>query len=325
MSASAISAVVGIAAIVPSSAMPAARAVPVTTCEVFGADNVWNMDISRLPKHPKSTVWKRSSHAGSTDLHPDFGPPSYGIPFDVVGASHADVAVDFRYASESDDDLYPFGAGTPIEGGSDHHAVMIDSDTCTLYELFDARWNGGQPRAGSGAIFDLGSNDLRPAGWTSADAAGLPIFPGLLRWDEVQAGEIDHAIRFTVACTTRRYVWPARHQAGVNDRRCPPMGARFRLKRGFDVAGFTPNAQVVLLVMQRYGMIVADNGSDWYFQGTVDDGWTKGLLDQLKQVPAGAFVAVDARGCRVSRGSAEFAYGSDCPAPRVTEPLRGSA
>jgi hypothetical protein len=306
-----------VALVMPSTAGPAGRGpVPGTTCEVFPADNVWRMDVSALPKHPKSRLWKRSSHAGSTDLHPDFGPPAYGIPFDVVDASHDDVAVDFQYASESDDGPYPFGPDITIEGGSDRHALMVDRDTCTLYELFNARWNGGDPTAGSGAIFDLGSNDLRPAGWTSADAAGLPIFPGLVRWDEVQAGEIDHAIRFTVACTTRRFVWPARHQAGLSDRRCPPMGARFRLKRGFDVSGFSPNARVVLIAMQRYGLIVADNGSDWYFQGTVDDGWSNGLLDQLKEVPAGAFVAVDARGCRVSRDSAEFAYGPDCPAPR---------
>lgn len=289
--------------------------VPGTACEVFPADNVWRLDVSALPKHPKSKVWKRSSDAGSTDLHPDFGPPNYGIPYDVVVSSHDDVSVDFQYASESDDGPYPFGPDITVEGGSDRHALMVDEDTCTLYELFNARWNSGSPAAGSGAIFDLDSDDLRPAGWTSADAAGLPIFPGLVRWDEVQAGEIDHAIRFTVACTTRGYVWPARHQAGVSDRRCPPMGARFRLKQGFDVSGFTPNARVVLIAMQRYGMIVADNGSDWYFQGTVDDGWTNFLLDQLKQVPAGAFVAVDARGCRASKDSAAFAYGPDCPAP----------
>ena len=312
----AISAIVSAVVVVPSWVTPVGAApVPATTCEVFPADNVWNMDVSRLPKHPKSTVWKRSSHAGATELHPDFGPPSYGIAFNVVDATHDDVVVDFLYASESDDDPYPFGPDITIEGGSDRHALMVDSDTCMLYELFDARWNGGQPRAGSGAIFDLGSNDLRPAGWTSADAAGLPILPGLVRWDEVLAGEIDHAIRFTVACTTRRFIWPARHQAGAPDRRCPPMGARFRLKGGFDISGFTPNAQVVLLAMQRYGMIVADNGSDWYFQGTVDDGWTDGLLDQLKHVPAGAFVAVDTRGCRVAKGSAEFSYGPGCPAP----------
>jgi hypothetical protein len=290
-------------------------AVPGTTCEVFPANNVWRMDVSRLPKHPKSKQWKRTSHAGRTDLHPDFGPPAYGMPYDVVDASEPRVSVAFRYASESDDGPYPFGPGTPIEGGSDRHALMIDEDACTLYELFDARWNGGDPRAGSGAIFDLSSNALRPPGWTSADAAGLPIFPGLVRWDEVQAGEIDHAIRFTVSCTSRRYVWPARHQAGQADRRCPPMGARFRLKGGFDMSGFGPNARVVLRAMKRYGMIVADNGSDWYFQGTRDPGWTNGLLDQLKRVPAGAFVAVDARGCRVAKGSARFAYGPKCPGP----------
>lgn len=311
-----------VCSIVVATSLPQAGAalavrapVPGTSCQVFPADNVWNMDVSRLPKHPKSRVWKRSSHAGSTDLHPDFGPPAYGIPYDVVDAAHGDVTVDFDYASESDDGPYPFGPDITIEGGSDRHALMIDGDTCTLYELFAARWNGGSPRAGSGAIFDLGSNALRPAGWTSADAAGLPIFPGLVRWDEVRAGVIDHAIRFTVGCTTRRYVWPARHQAGESDRRCPPMGARFRLKRGFDISGFGPNAQVVLRAMRRYGMIVADNGSDWYFQGSIDEGWTNGLLDQLKQVPAGAFVAVDARGCRVSKDSAQFEFGPGCPGP----------
>ena len=313
---SCIAAIVSGAILVPVAASPVhGLPVPGSSCEVFGAHNVWNMEVSGLPEHPKSAVWKRSAHAGSTDLHPDFGPPSYGIPYDVVGAAHADVRVRFRYRAESDAGPYPFGPDIAIEAGSDRHALMIDRDTCTLFELFGARWNKGDPRTGSGAVFDLGSNDLRPAGWTSADAAGLPIFPGLVRFEEVAAGEIAHAIRFTVACTTNRYVWPARHQAGVADRRCPPMGARFRLKAGFDISRFTPRAQVVLLAMQRYGMIVADNGSDWYFQGTVDDGWTNGLLDQLKQVPAGAFVAVDVRGCRVSRDRATFDHGPDCPAP----------
>jgi hypothetical protein len=309
------------ATVAPSPAAPLSTGgrrapVPGTSCEVFPDDNVWNMDVSRLPKHPKSRQWKRSSHAGSTDLHPDFGPPSYGLPFDVVDPSHPVVTVDFQYASESDDGPYPFGDDTTIEGGSDRHALMIDPSTCTLYELFAARWNGGNPSAGSGAVFDLASNDLRKAGWTSADAAGLPIFPGLVRWDEVQAGEIDHALRFTVSCTSRRYVWPARHQAGQSDRRCPPMGARFRLKRGFNVSRFGADVKVVLRAMKRFGMIVADNGSDWYFQGTVDDGWTNGLLDQLKRVPAGAFVAIDARRCRVSKDSAAFRYGPRCRGPR---------
>ena len=192
---------------------------------------------------------------------------------------------------------------------------MVDQDTCTLYELFAARWNGGNPTAGSGAIFDLDSNDLRPAGWTSADAAGLPIFPGLVRYDEVEAGAIEHAIRLTADCTSRNYLWPARHQAGSNDRRCPPMGARFRLRSSFGMAGYSDDAKVVIRAFKHYGMIVADNGSDWYFQGTVDDRWTNDLMDELKSIPAKAFVAVDESGCRVSPGSGAFAYGPKCPAP----------
>jgi hypothetical protein len=217
------------------SALPAAAAdVPGTSCAVFPANNVWRMDIRKLPVHPKSATWKRATHAGATRLHPDFGPPSYGIPFDVVASSHAKVSIDFRYHEESDPGPYPFGGDVRIEGGSDRHAIMIDEGTCVLYELFAVRRNGGNPTAGSGAIFDLDSNALRPAGWTSADAAGLPIFPGLVRYDEVfgpNAG-IYHALRFTVGCTRRSYVWPARHQAGVANPDCPPMGARFRLKAG---------------------------------------------------------------------------------------------
>jgi hypothetical protein len=291
--------------------------VPRTTCSVFPVNNVWNMDVRGLPVHPKSAVWKRATHAGTTRLHPDFGPPSYGIPFDVVGASHDDVSIDFTYADESDPGPYPFGPDVTIEGGSDRHAIMVDADACVLYELFGAHWNGGDPWAGSGAIFDLTSNDLRPAGWTSADAAGLPILPGLVRYDEVFGGDpgIDHALRFTVSCTNRRYVWPARHQAGVADDRCPPMGARFRLRGGYDVSRFGERVRIVLRAMKRYGVIVADNGSDWYVQGAVDDRWTYRFVDQLKRVPASAFVAVDASGCKVSPGSAAFAYGPRCPAP----------
>jgi hypothetical protein len=237
------------------------------------------------------------------------------MPFDVVDASHPDLSIDFQYAGESDPGPYPFDGNTQIEGGSDRHALMIDGDSCTLYELFNARWNGGSPTAGSGAVFDLGSNALRPAGWTSADAAGLPIFPGLVRYDEVQAGLIDHAIRFTVDCTHDSYIWPARHKAGTSDKRCPPMGARFRLKNGFPMTGFSGDARVILRAMKRYGMIVADNGSDWFFQGTLDAGWTNDLLDELKSVPASAFQAVDERGCKVSANSGAFAYGPDCPAP----------
>lgn len=290
--------------------------VPGSACRVFPASNVWNMDVSALPVNAKSKMWKRSSHAGTTSLHPDFGPPSYGIPYDVVnGATHSFTSVKFQYKSESDPGPYPFDGATTVEGGSDRHALILDSNDCALYELYHARWNGGSPTAGSGAVFDLTSNALRPAGWTSADAAGLPIFPGLVRWDEIQAGHIDHAIRFTVDCTTNAYIWPARHQAGVSDRHCPPMGARFRLRAGFDISGYSTADQVVLTAMQHYGMIVADNGSDWYFQGTVDPRWTYNFVDGLKNVPGKAFVAVDESGCRVGANSGAFAYGPTCPPP----------
>lgn len=284
---------------VPS--MPADAAdVPGTTCSVFPANNAWNMDIRTLPRHPKSGTWKRATHARSTRLHPDFGPPSYGIPFDVVPSSHGKVSIDFHYDDESDPGPYPFGDDVQIEGGSDRRAVMIDEGTCLLYELFGVRRNGGHPTAGSGAIFDLHANALRRAGWTSADAAGLPIFPGLVRYDEVFGPNpgIHHALRFTVSCTRRAYVWPARHQAGVADPDCPPMGARFRLKGGHDMSGYSLKAQIVLRAMKRYGLIVADNGSDWYFQGAVDPRWTYSFVDQLKRLPAGAFVAVDASDCK---------------------------
>jgi hypothetical protein len=299
------------------AAAPPASAIPVagTSCSVFPADNVWHLDVSKLPVDRRSDTWTRAMHARHTLLHPDFGPPDYGIPFDVVDASHPNVSLAFTYADESDAGTYPFGVDTHIEGGSDRHALMIDGDTCTLYELYAARWNNGSPKAGSGAVFDLASNALRPAGWTSADAAGLPIYPGLLTYDEVATGQVDHAIRVTSACTYDDFVWPARHAAGTTDRRCPPMGARFRLRAGFDGSGFSPEARVVIHAMKRYGVIVADNGSDWYFQGTVDPRWTYSFVDQLKRIPARAFVAVDERRCRVAPDSAAFAVGPDCPVP----------
>ena len=176
-------------------------------------------------------------------------------------------------------------------------------------ELFAAEWNDAAPTAGSGAIFDLDRNRLRPETWTSADAAGLPIFAGLVRWDEVKAGSIRHAIRFTVDCTTEAYVWPARHEAGVEGPDCPPMGARFRLQSDFELSGFSHKARTILRAMQRYGLMLADNGSDWYFQGTRDDRWRNRLLDQLKRVPASAFEAVDVSGCMVDADSGR----ADCP------------
>jgi hypothetical protein len=278
-------------------------------CQVFPSDNIWNTDISSLPVDPHSAAWMASMNSGSTKLHPDFGPPSYGIPYAVVPDSHPKVKVKFHWGSESDKGPYPFGKDIPIEGGSDRHALMIDSDTCVLYELFDARWHHGSPTAGSGAIFDLGSNALRPDGWTSADAAGLPIFPGLVRWDEVKAGFIGHAIRFTADLTDCHHIWPARHDAGTCNSDYPPMGARFRLKASFDISHFSASAQVILRAMQHYGFILADNGSNWYFQGTVDKHWTNSLLDELKTIPASQFEAVDESGCMVDKDSAQ----ANCP------------
>jgi hypothetical protein len=289
---------------------PVTPDVPGTDCRIFPADNIWNTRVDSLPVHEMSDRWLRSADAASTDLHPDFGPPGYGLPYTTVARRHPKVRIDFAYADESDRGPYPFDGSTPIEGGSDRHALIVERGTCRLYELYAADWNGGHPEAGSGAIWDLDTNDLRPATWTSADAAGLPILAGLVRWDEVKAGEIAHAIRFTVSCTTDSYLWPARHQAGVDDPDCPPMGARFRLTSTFDLSDFSAKATVILLAMQRYGMIVADNGSDWYFQGTRDSHWRNGLLDELKSIPASAFEAVDESSCMVSEDSGR----ADCPA-----------
>jgi hypothetical protein len=287
-----------------------ARAAPVpgSACTIFPANNIWNTDISGLPVNSHNRTWKRMTAAKTTLLHPDFGGPPYGIPYNVVDNSTPTVSPDFLYADESDPGPYPLTGTTSIEQGSDHHALMVNKDTCTLYETSGTHWNGGSPTGWSGAVFPLGSNSLRPDTWTSADAAGLPILPGLVRYDEVQAGAIDHAIRVTFDCT-HGYIWPARHQANSGGPKCPPMGARFRLKAGYDLSGFSADAKVVLEAMKTYGLINADNGSNWYFTGTEDANWSNALLDQLKTVPAKAFQAVDESSCMVSANSAAAA----CP------------
>jgi Fibronectin type III domain len=283
--------------------------VPGTSCSVFPASNIWNTDISGLPVHAQSAAWLASTGAtGGRLLHPDFGAPPYGIPFNVVPSTHATTNFTFQYSSESDPGLYPYGGDLQIEQGSDAHLLSIDANTCKLYETFATNYNGPST-AGSGAIFDLGSNQLRPNTWTSADAAGLPIFPGLLRLDEVQAGLIGHAIRFTVQNSDKSYLWPARHQAGsANNPNLPPMGARFRLKASFDISGFGHEAQVVLTAFKHYGLIVADNGSDWFFTGTEDAGWNSGpypqMISDLKLVPASQFEAVDESALMVDPNSA---------------------
>ena len=291
---------------------PHAQAVPPpgTTCRVFPKNNVWHADVTKLPVHKRSREWIRSMGGRDQRLHPDFGPSDdpehpYGIPYNVVGEAHADHQVDFQYADESDPGPYPVGADTHVEHGSDRHALVIDRDDCVLYEIFDFDWNAGDPQGGSGAVWDLDRNELRPATWTSADAAGLPIFVGLVRRDEVLAGKIDHAIRITAEKTDRRFIWPARHQAGArDDRSLPPMGARFRLRKSFPIGGYNAETQVILRAMRTYGVILADNGSNWYFGGSEDQGWPAQVLDELKSIPAGAFVAVATGQMKVSKDSA---------------------
>jgi hypothetical protein len=237
------------------------------------------------------------------NLHPDFGPsygdgPNYGIPVTVVGRRHARVRVRFDYADESDHVRYPFGRDTKIEGGrgsdGDKHAIVVRKGRCKLYETWNTRVRNGHWRAGSGATWSLGSNRLRPDGWTSADAAGLPILPGLLRWNEVKAGRVAHAIRFTTDATSRHHLWPARHDAGSTDSwDYPPMGARFRMRAGFDSSGYSPLARVVLAAMKEYGLVLADNGSPWFFTGERNGHWPPALIEELKTIPASAFEAVD--------------------------------
>jgi hypothetical protein len=301
-------------------------AVSGSSCPSFLADSVWNTPVNGLPVHSQSAQWLTASGAtAGKRLHPDFG-DIYGLPVNVVNSSHATTRFRFDYADESDPagapnpkGPYPYGPDLKIEGGSDAHLLVVEQDTCKLYEVY-ATNKGGPGTAGSGAIYDLRSHGLRPDGWTSADAAGLPILPGLIRRDEVAAGAIRHAIRFTVQRSDRSHIWPARHDAGsARDASLPPMGARFRLKSSFDTSGYGAEAKVVLAAMQTYGMIVADNGSDWFFQGTEDPGWASPqydtMISQLKGVPASAFEAVDESSLMVSPNSDQARQAPGAPAP----------
>jgi hypothetical protein len=281
--------------------------IPGTSCPAFPADNVWNTRITGLPVDVNSAKWLSSMSAATTKLHPDYGPSGdatkpYGIPWNIVPKTTPFTTVTFLYASQSSRGPYPLTASTPIENGSDRHALMVDptasptSAACTLFETWDTYFHAhGTSTAGSGAFWDLDSNALRPAGWTSADAAGLPILPGLVNYNEVASGAMDHAIRFTADCTQESYLWPARHEAGQNDSRCPPMGARFRLNSAFSLprSACSTFCQTVVTAMKDYGLILADNGSNWFFQGTADTRWTYTQVDQLKQIPASEFVAVN--------------------------------
>jgi hypothetical protein len=282
-----------------------AGAVPkVGSCPVFPANSQWNARVDRLPVHARSAEIVRSIGLGA-HMHADFGSGTYdggpiGIPYVTVPGGRRRVPVRFEYASESNRGPYPVPANAPVEGGrgadGDRHVIVVDRSRCRLYELFAAYpENGGARwRAGSGAVWNLRSNRLRPKGWTSADAAGLPILPGLARYPEVRAGAIRHALRFTAPSTRSAFIYPARHQASSSrDPSLPAMGQRLRLKNGFPITRFPRQARVVLRALKRYGMILADNGSPWYVSGAPNRGWDNDDLHSLQNVPGSAFEVVD--------------------------------
>jgi hypothetical protein len=289
-------ALVPLAIAAPAAAHPLPEA---PDCPIFPATSVWNKPVYNLPVRKDSRTIVNSIGA-SLRLHADFGSGLWdggpiGIPITVVDSTTPLSPVDFEYADESDAGPYPIPDDVAIEGGpsadGDRHAVIVDSESCSLYELFSLypAWS-----AGSGAIWDLDSNALRPRGWTSADAAGLPILPGLARYDEVAAGSIDHALRFTVRRSRRAYIYPARHFASpYTSRSLPPMGLRLALRRDYPIASFPAQARVVLRALKRYGMIVADNGSSWYVSGAPDSGWDNDDLHTLGRIKGSDFRVVD--------------------------------
>src|SRR5579864_3611774 len=292
-------------------------------CSVFPANNVWNAPIDKLPVDANSAGYVATIGAGKP-AHPDFGSGLYagapiGIPFVDVPGIQPKVTVTFDYDSESDHGGYPIPPNVPIEGGSqstgDRHVLVVDHTNCILYELYSAYPQpDGSWHAGSGAIFDLKFNLLRPAGWTSADAAGLPILPGLVRYDEVAAGEIQHAIRFTAPQTRNTYIWPARHEASsLSGASYPPMGQRFRLKANVDISGFAAPVQVILRALKKYGMILADNGSSWYISGAPDDRWDNDVLHSISSLQGSDFEAVNESSLMVQPDSAQVSTAATAP------------
>lgn len=277
---------------------------PPVECTMFPEDNYWHADVSGLPVHPDSDAFI-DAIGRDESLHADFGSGVYegswlGIPYTVVGGDQPEVDVHFEVPEESDPGPYPIPDDAPVEGGpdfvedSDRHVLVVERDSCTLYELFSAeKRDDGSWTAFSGAVFDLGSNELRPDTFTSADAAGLPILPGLVRYDEVAAGEIDHALRFTVEETRDTYLWPARHQAGQPGEELPPMGLWLRLKGDLDLSGYPEEVRVILRAMQTHGLILADNGSDMFISGAPDERWDNDALSTIDEVTADDFEAVD--------------------------------
>ncbi len=284
-------------------------------CQMFPANNIWNTPVDKLPLDPHSATWVQNVGA-TVPLHPDWGQtpsdptePLYGIPYVIVRGTQPKVGVSFLYVDESDPGPYPIPPNAPIEGGpnaspyADRHVLVVDSDNCVLYEMYASfLQSDGTWKADSGAIFDLKTNALRPDGWTSADAAGLPILPGLVRYDEVAAGEIRHAIRLTVPGTGPRHIWPARHDAPTGGN--PPLGARFRLRANFDISRFSPAGQVILRALKKYGMILADNGTAWFISGAPDPRWDMDtLVPEMRGVHGSDFEAVDSSSLMVNSDS----------------------
>ncbi|WP_405089777.1 hypothetical protein OG767_18935 [Micromonospora sp. NBC_01392] len=302
------------------SPVPAARAgigarpsAPARPCTVFPADNVWHADVSRLPVHARSSAMIGAIGAGAT-VHADFGSGQWagapiGIPVTVVAAGQRKVPVTFGYADESDPGPYPIPPDAKVEGGpagtGDRHVIVWDRAACRAYELFDAHRSGAGWRAGSGAVFDLRANRMRPAGWTSADAAGLSVLAGLVRYEEVAAGRIDHAIRVTVPRTRTGWTWPAGHSASsATDPALPQLGQRLRLKRSVDLSGLPRQARIVAEAMRRHGLIVADHGSAWFVSGAPDPRWDNDALHALDRLRGSDFEVVDAAGLMADPKSA---------------------
>ncbi len=305
-------------------------------CPLFPADNIWNVPVNNLPVDANSNAYINSIGANK-GLHPDFGSGLWqgapiGIPYVIVPQNQATVPMAFDYTAESDIGPYPIPPTAPIEGGpsstGDRHVIVLQQGTCMLFETWSSYPQGGGTswHAGSGAFFNLNENWLRPAGWTSADAAGLPILPGLARYDEVAAGAINHALRFTINNTRNQYIWPARHKASSNSSpNLPPMGQRFRLKASFNISGYSHDTQVILTALKTYGMIVADNGSDWFISGAPDPGWNDGVLvSELGGITGSNFEAVNQSSLQISPNSAQAAVAPAAPSSPAALTLSSS-
>ena len=264
-------------------------------CQIFPADNAWNQVVTSMPVHPNSAAIIANIQAhGQTTIKADFGSNTqYGIPYVVVPAGQARLPINYTaYGDESDPGPFPIPTNAPVEGGNDHHVLVVQQGSCMLYELYHSVRSGSGWSADSGAMFDLGSNALRPRGWTSADQGGLPILAGLTRFDEVAAGEINHALRVTFDHTQNGFILPAHHVGSVSDANAPPMGLRLRLRADFDVSRYTGQARVILNALRRYGLIVADTGSNWFISGGTDSRWNDTDLRQLTGISGTAFEVV---------------------------------